>query len=79
MRHYPAGKLFRLGRFEYKIEPFRQDPRLPKPQDWRDAGPGPDGVRYNGKGHVDGHGRMHGYRARWTAMLTEDEDLVTGY
>jgi hypothetical protein len=73
MRHYPAGKLFRLGRFEYKIEPFRQAIRVFRSRKTGETlALAPDGVRYSGEGHVDAENG-------WTATLTEKEDTVTGF
>lgn len=76
LRHYVAGRLFRLGRFEYMIQPFRGGVEV-----YRNRQTGavialsPDGVRYNQEGYVDSGDGAPG----WTATLVREASAVTGY
>jgi hypothetical protein len=80
MRHYPAGRLFRVGRFEYKIEPFRQNIRVYRSRTTGETlALAPDGVRFNGEGYVDGTAGNVDAENGWTATLAVDEDSVTGF
>lgn len=80
LRHYVAGRLFRLGRFEYMIQPFRGGVEVYRN---RETGAvialAPDGVRYNREGYVDGAGGVCDTEQGWTATLVREEAAVTGY
>lgn len=78
LRHYVAGRLFRVGRMEYKLEPYSG---LVEAYRHRETGQvvalAPDGVQFNDEGYVEsadvedtGHG--------WTSRLRVDATQVTG-
>lgn len=80
LRHYPAARLFRLGRMEYMLKPFgggveayrhRQTGQVVALAD--------DGVRFDGAGYVDGTAGRFDEEHGWTATLARDEEGVTGY
>lgn len=80
MRHYPAGRLFRLGRMEYKIEPYHGGVEVYRRRASGDViALAPDGVRFNGAGYVDGAGGVFDEKCSWTSTLTYDDEAVTGY
>jgi len=80
LRHYDAGRLFRLGRFEYMLRPFRAAIRVYRHRHTgRVVALAPDGVRYNKEGYVDGSAGIVDTEHGWTAVLTEDEEAVVGY
>lgn len=78
LRLYPAGKLFRLGRFEYMIQPFRGGVEVYRQ---RETGAvialAPDGARYTPEGYAD---RTEGRDAEhdWTATLVRGDEAITG-
>jgi hypothetical protein len=80
MRHYVAGRLFRLGRMEYMIQPFRGGVEV-----YRNHETGavialaPEGVRYNPEGYVSGAGDLGDTEHGWAATLVRDDKAVTGY
>ncbi len=80
MRHYIAGRLFRLGRFEYMLRPFGGAVEVYR---HRQTGAvvalAPDGWRFNGEGQVDGTGGVTDDERGWTASLTRTDDAVAGY
>jgi len=73
-RHYPACRLFRLGRMEYMIRPFRGGVLA-----FRNRGTGevvalsPHGVRYTGEGQVAWEPE-----GGWTARLDRTPERVAG-
>ena len=75
MSNHLAGRLFRLDRFEFKLEPFR-----PWVHAYRHRETGhvialaQEGVCYNGNGFVARDGEVE-----WTASLRVDNATVTGY
>ena len=79
MRHYVAGRLFRVGRMEYMIQPWGGSVVA-----WRGRATGevialaPDATRFNGAGYVDGAGGKFDTERGWTAKLVEDAEAVTG-
>jgi hypothetical protein len=80
LRHYVAGRLFRLGRLEYMIQPFRGGAEVYRS---RETGAvialAPDGARYNREGYMESAGSLHDSEQGWTAALVRDGDAVTGY
>jgi hypothetical protein len=80
MRHHTAGRLFRIGRFEYMIQPFRAAIEVYRN---RDSGAvialAPDAVRFNGEGYVDGAAERFDTERGWAATLVHDDTAVTGY
>ena len=78
LRLYPAGRLFRVGRFEYKLQPYNGGVEV-----YRDRETGetialaPDGMRFNREGYVDGNAGVFDPDA-WTATLAVDEEHATG-
>jgi hypothetical protein len=79
LRHHVAGRLFRLGRLEYMIQPFRGGVEVYRN---RETGAvialAPEGARYNREGYVDGAGGRFDDEHGWTAALVREEDAVTG-
>ncbi len=79
MRHYVAGRLFRIGRMEYMIQPWGGSVEV-----WRHREAGqvvalaPDGARLNGGGFVDGTAGKFDEERGWTARLVEDAEAVAG-
>jgi hypothetical protein len=77
--NYYMGKLFRLGRMEYKIEPFGF-PRF----FYRNKQTGvkicfaPDNVRYNGEGFVDGTDGIIDAENGWTSSFYEENGIIHG-
>jgi GNAT domain-containint protein/N-acyltransferase family protein len=80
LRHYIAGRLFRLGRMEYMIQPYRGGAEVYRN---RETGAvialAPEGVRYNREGYVETAGSLGGSEHGWTATLVRDDEAVTGY
>ena len=76
-RHYLAGVLFRVGRMEYMIKPFRGGVVAYRHRDTGEVvALAEDGVRYGREGQVAREGEGEGV---WTATLTEDERGAAGY
>lgn len=79
LANYYMGKLFRLGRMEYRIEPFRF-PRF----FYRNKKTGvkicfaPDNVRYNGEGFVDGTDGIIDAENGWTSSFYEENGIIHG-
>ncbi len=77
--YYYKGKLFRLGRMEYKIEPFHF-PRF----FYRNKDTGlkicfaPDNVRYNSEGFIDGTDGIFDAENGWTSSFYEENGSVYG-
>jgi hypothetical protein len=80
LRHYVAGRLFRLGRLEYMIQPFRGGAEVYRS---RETGAvialAPDGARYNRDGYMGSARGLPDSEPGWTATLVRDGDAVTGY
>ncbi|NLC58167.1 MAG: DUF5596 domain-containing protein [Armatimonadetes bacterium] len=80
MRYYPAGRLFRIGRFEYKIEPYWGGVEAYR---HRETGAvvalALAGTRFDREGYVDGTGGKPPCPEGWTATLEHEEDAVIGY
>ncbi|MFA6293636.1 MAG: hypothetical protein WC637_17750 [Victivallales bacterium] len=77
--NYYKGKLFRLGRMEYKIEPFNYHRFF-----YRNRKTGlkicfaPDNVRYNGEGFVDGTDGIIDAENGWTSSFYEENGIICG-
>jgi len=77
LRHYTAGRLFRIGRFEYKIEPYH-GPRAYRHERTRDVvALADDGARFNAEGFIPIGGERN--EGDFTATLEERADRVVGY
>ena len=80
LRHYMAGRLFRLGRMEYMIQPYRGGAEVYRN---RETGAvialAPEGVRYNREGYVESTGSPGDSEHGWTATLVRDDEAVVGY
>ncbi len=76
---YYKGKLFRLGRMEYKIEPFTFHRFF-----YRNKKTGvkicfaPDNIRYNGEGVVDGTDGIIDAETGWTSSFYEENGIIHG-
>ena len=77
LRNHTTGILFRLGRFQYMLKPFRGQVTVFRRRD-RDAivALANDGVEYTATGIILNPTRFPG--RRWTARLTEDDETFTG-
>jgi GNAT-like C-terminal domain/N-acyltransferase N-terminal domain len=78
LSHYVAGKLFRLGRFEYKLEAFNRPVRV-----FRHGPTGnvvalsENGVRFDGEGHAV-NPEAEPRAGEWTASLAVGKSEVAG-
>jgi len=80
MRHYTAGRLFRLGRMEYMIRPYRSGPTVYRNRETDEVlALAPEGMRFEGEGYVDGTAGRFDVENGWTSTFAEDDDAVTGY
>lgn len=80
LRHYDAGRLFRVGRFEYMLRPFGAAISVYRHREsGRVIALAPDGVRYNREGYVDGSAGIVDAEHGWAATLTVDDHAVVGY
>jgi len=79
LRHYTAGRLFRIGRMEYMLRPFSGAVQV-----YRNVNTGAiialaaDGTRYNTAGYVDGTAGNTDPNG-WVATLTTTSDYITGF
>lgn len=79
-RHYVAGDLFRIGRLEYMIRPFRGAVVVYRNGDTNEVlALAEDGLRFNDEGFVARPGGEGGTGDVWTTTLVEDDATVTGY
>jgi hypothetical protein len=78
LRHYPAGRLFRVGRFEFMIQPFRGDLSVYR---HRESGKvvalSGDGVTYDARGYIPIPG-LTDQQLGFTARLEESDGAATG-
>jgi hypothetical protein len=80
LRHYDAGRLFRVGRFEYMLRPFRAQIGVYRHRHTgRVIALAPDGVCYNKEGYVDGTAGVADTEHGWTATFAEDDEVAVGY
>jgi hypothetical protein len=78
-RLHAAGQLFRLGRMEYMIQPFRRGAEVYRHHETRAViALAPDGGRYTAEGFVVPEGCEDAGQS-WTATLVRDDEAVTGY
>ena len=79
LRQYPAGRLFRLGRMEYKIEPFPGGVEAYRHlETGKVVALAADGTRFNREGYIDAEGCAPEDPEGWTALLTVGPDAVSG-
>jgi hypothetical protein len=77
LRHYTAGRLFRIGRFEYMIRPYH-GPRAYRHERTRDVvALADDATRFNAEGFIP-IGEEHS-EGDFTATLEERDGQVIGY
>ncbi len=77
--NYYRGKLFRLGRFEYKLEPFHFPGTFYRNRKTgQKLGFAPDGVKFDGNGFVDGTGGVFDEKNGWTSSFCEENGVVSG-
>lgn len=79
LRHYTAGRLFRLGRLEYMLRPFSGMVQVY----WHEktdrvVALAADGIRYNAAGYVASE-EAESDPQIWTATITETPEVITGY
>lgn len=76
LRHYPAARLFRLGRFEYKLEPFHGRVVVFRHRaNGRVLALAGNGMRYDAEGFV----AATGLAQSWEARLQINGSSITGY
>jgi hypothetical protein len=79
LRHYTAGRLFRLGRLEYMLRPFSGAVHAYQHNKTdRVIALAADGVRYDANGYVAAETENPASQS-WTASLCETPELITGY
>ncbi|MAX25379.1 MAG: hypothetical protein CMJ19_12835 [Phycisphaeraceae bacterium] len=77
---YPKGRLFRLGRLEFCLEPLPCEYQVfEHRQTKHKLLLAPDAVRYDGQGYVDGIHAQFDQAHGWTSKLVFDQDHVTGH
>ncbi|MCP4639255.1 MAG: hypothetical protein GY851_02410 [bacterium] len=80
LRNYTDGRLFRLGRMEWRIKSVDIQCRV-----FRHRTKGlvlalaEDGIRYNGDGHVDGAFEVHDEENAWTSSLRVTDSEAVGH
>jgi len=80
LRHHTAGRLFRHGRMEYMVRPFRGDVEVYRHcQNGSVIALAGAGMRYDRDGYVDGVGGEVDEQHGWIATLAADGDIVKGY
>jgi hypothetical protein len=78
-RHYTAGRICRLGRMEYMIQPFRGQIRAFRNRRTDEVlALAEDGVEFNSAGYIDAETEAATSHGGWTARLEMDEEAVTG-
>jgi hypothetical protein len=79
LRHYTAGRLFRIGRMEYMLRPFGGGVLVYRHKQSRKAlALAPDGVRFDANGYVISPGD-HFDEKSWIATITQTSDTICGY
>ena len=72
LRHYHAGRLFRIGRMEYMLKPFTGHIQVYRHRNsGRTVALSGDGAAYNAEGYIDG-------TQEWTAALLKDDAATSG-
>ena len=78
-RYSVVGDIFRIGRFEYMIRPFRGGVVVYRHGDTNEVlALADDGVRFDREGYVASAGLAND-EGCWTASLTEDAAVVAGF
>lgn len=78
-RHYTAGRICRLGRMEYMIQPFRGCIRAFRNRQTDEVlALAEDGVEFNSEGYIDAEAEAKASNGGWTARLVMDEEAATG-
>jgi hypothetical protein len=76
LRHYPAGRLFRLGRFEYMLQPYRGGVDVYRHRETGDiVALAPAGMRYD----ADGYALRKEEERGWLSTRDDDEETIVGY
>jgi hypothetical protein len=79
LRHYTAGRLFRIGRMEYMIQPWDGSVEVYRRRETGEViALAPNGTRLNAAGYVDGTGGVFDTERGWTARLVADAEAVAG-
>lgn len=79
LRHFTAGELFRIGRFEFMARPWGADLHVCRSRrTGATVALAPDGMRYNHDGFVDGSAGITDEVGGWTATWREEEDCTLG-
>ena len=74
-----SGDLYRLGRMQYVLRPFRGQVQVYRNRSTdRVLALSRGCIRFNGEGYVDGAGGITDAENSWTSCLTETETTVTG-
>ncbi len=74
-----SGDLYRLGRMQYVLRPFRGQVRVYRSRSTnRVLALSEGGIRFNREGYVDGAGGVTDAENGWTSCLTETKTTVTG-
>ncbi len=74
-----SGDLYRLGRMQYILRPFRGQLRAYRNQKTNQIlALSEEGIRFNGEGYVDGAGGIPDGQNGWTSRFLETETSVTG-
>ena len=79
LRNHTAGDLYRLGRMEYMIKPFRGRLSAYRHKQSREVvALAADGVRFNAEGYVDADPDESALAGGWQATFEQRPDAVTG-
>jgi hypothetical protein len=80
LRHYPAGRLFRLGRFEYRIMPYSGSIEVYRHRDTGEVlALAPNGMHFNTEGYAVRAANGIVQEPDWTATRVDTEETVGGY
>jgi hypothetical protein len=76
LRHYPAGRLFRLGRMEYRLTPYDGGVHAYRHRDTGEVvALAPEGLRFNHQGYV----AQTDEEIEWVSTHSDDGDAAVGY
>ncbi|MCC7492031.1 MAG: DUF5596 domain-containing protein [Fimbriimonadaceae bacterium] len=76
LRHYTAGRLYRLGRFEYMIRPYGHHVEFWRRTDGLTVALANDGLRFTVDGYRDASAEHHD---DWVSQLTVTAEAVSGH
>lgn len=80
LRNHTVGDLFRVGRMQYMVRPFRPGQVVYRHRaSGRTLALAEAGVRFNPEGFIDGPAIEADRSREWEARLAEDGDGVTGF